>query len=69
MIDKSMRFCTSCGKAVTEEDSVTEGISVAAAASVNSQPVVEVPVNKCPNCNAEVAEDFAFCTACGTKIS
>lgn len=68
LIEKGMRFCTLCGKSVEQfmvfnaEAEPQSGIVFEANAPSG------IAEKHCPNCGAKLANDFAFCTECGTKL-
>jgi len=64
MVKKDVKFCSSCGHAMTppaEDSADTE-----AAAPSESEKEAEERV--CTKCGAKLTECSAFCSECGTKV-
>lgn len=66
MVEKGMRFCTTCGHTLNLPDvsatEITESFVPA------EDLTAESSVRKCPQCGTEITDDSVFCTVCGTKL-
>jgi predicted nucleic acid-binding Zn ribbon protein len=53
LIEKEAQFCTLCGESMNQSGAIrASGIAG----------------RHCPKCGVELADDFAFCTECGTRL-
>jgi len=80
VIDKSVRFCTICGKPTAAPQVRTcsncgsvlqEGVAFCTEcgqAAATSAPVPAPAPTVCPNCGAALEKGMAFCIECGTRV-
>lgn len=70
-IVNSALFCSSCGnKTSSEEEKAPEETNDESVKEAEEETIAveDAPASVCPNCNAELDKDAAFCANCGQKI-